>query len=349
MNVLTITGRKRESYKVELEYSLLWECALGIAAITNTPILDTLEKKSAFETFRHKMPDELIIELNYVEVNNTWKSLLQLLHAFEKNSNDIEEFKGYVNNLSNVELRYTCLPYLGTDFQERRILAANDDKNAVDLMKQVAQENPFLPAYIDFISQVNVVDFKKHLLNVMSLWIETVFHADADSLLTILERDFIEKSSMKEKLTPEEFVAWATNGTDYAPEPNVQRVLLIPQLTYRPWTIVSDIEETKVFYYPIPNTSIDPTDKYLPNYFLIQKYKALGDEVRLRMIKLLSEHDCTLKELTEQLELGKSTVHHHLKILRAASLVGQKASSYYLKEKSVAYLPKELELYLNQE
>ena len=54
------------------------------------------------------------------------------------------------------------------------MLAANGDKVAVDLMKQAAKENPFLPAYIDFISHVNVVDFKKHLLTVMSLWTETV-------------------------------------------------------------------------------------------------------------------------------------------------------------------------------
>lgn len=348
MNTLTITGRKRESYKVELEYSLLWECALGIAAITNTPLLDTLEKKRTFELLRNEIPDELVSELNYVEEHNTWKSLLQLLHAFERNSNDIEKFKIYVNNLSDVELKYTCLPYFGTDLQESRMLAANGDKVAVDLIKQVAKENPLLPAYIDFISNVNGVDFKKHLLTVMSLWTETVLDADTNPLLAILERDLDEKINMKEKLTPEEFVAWATNGTEYIPEPSVHRVLLIPQLTYRPWTIVSDIEETKVFYYPIPNTSIDPTDKYLPDYFLIQKHKALGDEVRLRMVKLLSEQDCTLKDITEQLELGKSTVHHHLKILKAASLVGQKSSNYYLKEKSVASLPKELELYLTQ-
>ena len=348
MNILTITGRKRESYKVDLEYSLLWECALGIAAITNSPLLDTLEKKSEFEKLRHKMPDELIRELKYVEEHNTWKSLLQLLHAFEKNSNDLEKFKDYVNNLSDVELKYICLPYFGIDFQAKRMLAAYGDMESAALMTQAAKENQFLPTYIEFICQVDVADFKNHLLHVMSLWVETVLHADSDQLLAILERDFNEKNSMKEKISAEEFVSWATGGTEYAPEPSVHRVLLIPQLTYRPWTIMSDIEETKVFYYPVPNKSIDPSDKYLPNYFLIQKHKALGDEVRLRMIKLLSERDCSLKEITEQLELGKSTVHHHLKILRAASLVGQKASNYYLKEKSVASLPKELELYLNQ-
>src|SRR6185312_16845176 len=106
MNILTITGRKRESYEVELAYSLLWECALGIAAITNTPLLDTLEKKSAFETLRHEMPDELVMELDYVEEHNTWKSLLQLLHTFDSLSNDLEKFKAYVNNLSEEELKY---------------------------------------------------------------------------------------------------------------------------------------------------------------------------------------------------------------------------------------------------
>ena len=294
------------------------------------------------------MPAALKSELYYVEQHNTWKSLLQLLHAFESNSNDLDKFKEYVHNLSNEELKYSCLPYFGTALQECRMLAANGDRESVHFMKQAAKDNPFLPTYIEFISQVNVVDFKKHLFTVMSLWIETVIHADANHLLAILKRDFDEKSGMKEKLSPEEFVAWATDGTEYAPEPSVHRVLLIPQLTYRPWTIVSDLEGTKVFYYPIPNTSIFPDDKYLPNYLFIQKHKALGDEVRLRMIKLLSERDYSLKEITEQLELGKSTVHHHLKILRAASLVGNRASNYYLKEQSLAALPKELERYLHQ-
>jgi DNA-binding transcriptional ArsR family regulator len=86
----------------------------------------------------------------------------------------------------------------------------------------------------------------------------------------------------------------------------------------------------------------------LPNYFLVQKHKALGDEVRLKMIKLLYERDYTLQEITEKLELGKSTAHHHLKILRAATLVEIKSSKYRLRDKSINSLSKELEIYLNQ-
>ena len=115
MNLLTITGRKRESYQVELEYSLLWESALGIAAITNTPLIDTLEKNGEFEKLRLEMPTALKIELDYVEQHNTWKSLLQLLHNFESNSNDLDKFNEYVHNLNDEQFKYYCLPYFGTE------------------------------------------------------------------------------------------------------------------------------------------------------------------------------------------------------------------------------------------
>ena len=49
------------------------------------------------------------------------------------------------------------------------------------------------------------------------------------------------------------------------------------------------------------------------------KHKALGDEARLRIVKMLFEKERTLQEITERLQLGKSTVHHHLKLLRARS------------------------------
>lgn len=44
MDILQLTSRKRETYHVQLTYSLLWENALGIAAITNSKLLQTLER-----------------------------------------------------------------------------------------------------------------------------------------------------------------------------------------------------------------------------------------------------------------------------------------------------------------
>ncbi|MDR4395611.1 winged helix-turn-helix domain-containing protein, partial [Bacillus paranthracis] len=89
----------------------------------------------------------------------------------------------------------------------------------------------------------------------------------------------------------------------------VHNVLLIPKMTYRPGNIEADIEDKKVFHYPVANESIHPEDPYEPNDFLVKKQKGLGDEARLRIVKMLIEKKRTLQEITERLQLGKSNIH----------------------------------------
>jgi DNA-binding transcriptional ArsR family regulator len=47
----------------------------------------------------------------------------------------------------------------------------------------------------------------------------------------------------------------------------------------------------------------------------------LGDETRLRILKLLAGKDLYLTEIAQQLDLSKPTIKHHLALLRAAGLV----------------------------
>ncbi|MDR7072444.1 ArsR/SmtB family transcription factor [Fictibacillus barbaricus] len=348
MNVLNIASRKRESYNIKLDYSLLWESALGIAAITNSRLFDTLEKRSEFVKYKKIMSKELLTELDFVEENNTWKCLLQLLHSNKAASYNLKEFIAYVYDLTEEEMRFICYPYTGINSQKIRKRASQGNEESIQVLKELTSDNLFFPSYIEFISNVDVRELKNHLIKLITKWNEVLINPYSEKLENILKNDIENKELQKNKMSAEEFVNWTTGGIHYTPEPNVQNVLLIPQLTYRPWNIESYIEGTKVFYYPVSNESISPDDKYLPNYFLIQKHKALGDEVRLKMIKLLYERDFTLQEITEKLELGKSTAHHHLKILRAATLVEIKSSKYRLRDKSINSLPKELEIYLNQ-
>lgn len=347
MDVLNLTSRKRETYKIQLDYSVLWECALGIAAVTNTPLIKTLEKPLDYwNEIKSTLSAELLESLDFVERNNTWKAILQLLHR-EKFSN-ISEFTSYIFDIPNDDFKYICLPFIGMEFQDIRQEAAAGDEIAINEMKVLTHDNPFFPRYIEFISKSNADDLKKHLISVMTGWYEAVIQKDIEKLDNILQVDFETKNAMVKKMTPEELVEWATGGVTYLPEPSVNNVLLIPQYIYRPWNIEADIEGTKVFYYPIANESISPYDKYTPNNFLILKHKALGDEVRMRIVKLLYEEDKTLQEITKQLNIGKSTIHHHLKILRAAKLVEISDLKYSLKKKSVELLAKELSLYLNK-
>ncbi|MEK3906358.1 winged helix-turn-helix domain-containing protein [Oceanobacillus sp. FSL K6-0127] len=348
MDVISATVKKRETYSVHIKYSSLWECALGIAAITNTALIDSLEKSiSYWKEMRESLSHRLREHLEYVEKNNTWKALLQLLH--QKDFTTLQEFTSYIEMLSEKRLKFICLPFVGDAYQELRERAACREKEAIEALQSLTAANPFFPEYIAFISNMEQMQLKKHLVEVMTDWYKQVIENDPEQLEKILQADVAAKKKMEVKMDPEEFVEWATAGITYLPEPSVHHVLLIPHVTYRPWNIVADLEDTKVFYYPVANESISPDDRYLPNDFLLLKYKALGDEARLRIIKLLFERNRTLQEITERMGMGKSTIHHHLKILRAAQLVEMKDTKYALKTKAIDSLTKELALYLHQE
>lgn len=346
MEVLNLTSRKKETYDVQIKYSLLFECALGIAAITHKRLIDTLEKsQSEWEEIRQSLSAEMIEQLHFVEKHNTWKALLQLL--YQEDFTNLPEFIQYVTTLSEEDLKYICIPFVGYTYQEKRRKAANGEMKAVQDLKELTSNNPFLPAYIDFICKADIKMLKEHFIAVMTGWYEAIIEPEAEKLSLILKQDYETKCKMNEKMKAEEFVEWATGGVTYSPEPSVHHVLLIPQYTYRPWNIEADIEDTKIFHYPIANESIHPEDPYQPSYFLVHKHKALGDEARLRIVKLLFEKDRTLQEITEQLNLGKSTIHHHLKILRSAKLVDIQDAKYILKKKALEAISKELEFYLN--
>ncbi|WP_159723015.1 ArsR/SmtB family transcription factor [Enterococcus sp. CSURQ0835] len=58
------------------------------------------------------------------------------------------------------------------------------------------------------------------------------------------------------------------------------------------------------------------------NEIRVQIFKALADEARLAIIKMLYEnhHEMSCGEIGEQLDINKSTVSYHFKTLREAGL-----------------------------
>ncbi len=62
---------------------------------------------------------------------------------------------------------------------------------------------------------------------------------------------------------------------------------------------------------------------------LLQFFKALADPNRLRIIGLLASRPHTVEELAAILNLGVSTVSHHLSRLAKAHLVDARAEGYY--------------------
>ncbi|MDQ2664759.1 MAG: metalloregulator ArsR/SmtB family transcription factor [Gemmatimonadota bacterium] len=51
------------------------------------------------------------------------------------------------------------------------------------------------------------------------------------------------------------------------------------------------------------------------------RFRALGDETRLRLLEILVDGEQTVGALTDETQLGQSLVSHHLRTLRDAGLV----------------------------
>ncbi|MGK5510097.1 ArsR/SmtB family transcription factor [Brevibacillus formosus] len=337
MKILNI-GSERTTYRVELSYSPLFEAALGIAAATYDQLHHTMEHPPAYwRQLLDELSPSVQQEVDYAKEHNTWKTLLQLLDLCP--FADLDSFLSYVRELSTEQLRYEALPYLGENMQEARRKAAQGSKDACTALQEACRTHLFFESYIGHITSVDPEELRGHILRLMEGWYSTHIKPREEEIVRMLERDWSQKQNKLGKLTPEALVEYAT-GSSYPPEPAVTRVLLIPQAIYRPWTVQADAVGTKIFYYPVAEENLhDAVDPYQPPPSLVQALKALGDEHRLRMVKMLAEKDLSLQEITDQLSMAKSTVHHHLSMLRSAHLVETAGSRYRLRRHTLDKLP----------
>jgi len=336
---------EKQSYSVEVCASLLFECALGIAAVTYSDIRDTLERTtSEWDEIILRLQPEAQHELEYCAKHNTWQALLRLLHG--SNCKHLNEFLNYLNTLTVEEFRFQVLPPLeGIQEKDVRRKAVIGDRDAVAKLIEAAEKHNFFSTYVPFFLNEDVEKLKNHLILLMESWYEAAITPRKEEWENILQRELASKHDMQSRLSFEAFIEWATGAT-YVPEPGERNVLLVPHISYRPWTIQANLSDTKVLYYPVSDDSLfGVNDPYRPSSSLVLLYRALGDENRLRILKLLREKERTLQELTEILDLAKSTIHHHLALLRSAKLVISNGTTYVLKPTTLQHAHKQLEAY----
>lgn len=54
------------------------------------------------------------------------------------------------------------------------------------------------------------------------------------------------------------------------------------------------------------------------------RFRALGDETRLRILELLAAGERPVSDLQHEIDVGQSLMSHHLRILREAGLVADR-------------------------
>jgi hypothetical protein len=161
---------------------------------------------------------------------------------------------------------------------------------------------------------------KELVLRLLERWYEQIFRPTEAEVSQILSVDAEAKRAMAPRLSPEALIESATNGLLFRREPWARRVMLVPHVVLRPWNTMSAWDDLYILGYPVADESLG-VDGSAPPAGLVRLHKALGDEKRLRMLKVLAGGSASLQQLAHATGLAKSSAHHHLVILRSAGLV----------------------------
>ena len=156
-------------------------------------------------------------------------------------------------------------------------------------------------------------------VEILERWQREVFGSQRAELMAAAEADLAAKARNTRGLAAEELIDRLTGGISYEGEAGIDRVLLVPTVISRPWLVICDWDSTKFFCYPVNPGSSRAADQ--PDPDLVQIYRALGDETRLRILRELVGGDCRIADLAASLGLAKSTIHSHLALLRRTGLV----------------------------
>jgi DNA-binding transcriptional ArsR family regulator len=158
------------------------------------------------------------------------------------------------------------------------------------------------------------------IVAVLRAWAE-VFTPIEARIAAILERDYEGRAADRATLAPADLIERTTGGIRWLPESGVRRVVLAPSYFARPYNFLMSAADWRFFGYPVSDDALEASDPLAAPQAVVRLHRALGDETRLKILKLLAGRDLYLTEIAQQLELSKPTIKHHLALLRSAGLV----------------------------
>jgi DNA-binding transcriptional ArsR family regulator len=155
---------------------------------------------------------------------------------------------------------------------------------------------------------------------IVHAWLARFEHIEA-RVNRMIASDVASRSTADMAADPLGFVERTTNGIRLVPEPTVKRIVLAPTYFGRPYNALTRAGDLQLVCYPIADSALGAASMTAPPAATIRLYRALGDETRLRILRLLADQDRYLTELAADLDLSKPTISHHLAQLRSAGLV----------------------------
>jgi len=319
---------------------------------------DTMEVGSEwFAEIETRAGPELLARLSALSQGESdpWFHLIGLVYASPA-PRDVRSFLAHLRKTDAHEVTLTLLGYYERGY--RRSTEPEVMRRAIDGDHDAQRElhRTYFPEWAEWHTFLGSVfergpeATKAELIAVLEGWEASVWREEEPRLMPILDRDAEAKRGLAAELPLERFTEVATNGVEYLPRSGVREVVLTPTFVNRPWVSTTEYRDADILTYPVADESVT-AETDAPPLRLVRLSKALGDERRLRILRILGSGDKTLMELAELFEVPKTTMHHHMIALRSAGLVTLTSGTkrYRLRRDALPDVGELLRLYLGAE
>ena len=200
---------------------------------------------------------------------------------------------------------------------------AGDSRSRAALRRAIGL-NPPARQSIDRIFATPAAELQADISGIVELWAAAVSPAFAERAATLTARDVEAKERLFRDTPTQEALRVATNGVEVDPTGWASEIVVVPTVALRPFIAPVEQEATLLLVCSVGDEAFDD-DPAAPPRRLVQAAAALGDELRLRILRELAGGEATASQLATRLGVDRTSLHHHLGILRSAGLVAMKA------------------------
>ena len=163
-------------------------------------------------------------------------------------------------------------------------------------------------------------DVQSDVASIVETWASKVFPAFERDALDVIARDTMAKERQLSAGPARDVVRAALNGVDVAPPDWAKRLVVVPTVAMRPFVATVENGPIVIYLCSVDDGAFD-NDPSAPPRRLVKVATALGDELRLRILHALADGELSASDIADLLGVDRTSLHHHLGILRSAGLV----------------------------
>ena len=321
---------------IEIEGTVSFEITLTIWSAFSPKDPSTASElgEDWLANIRSSCSEELAAELETLggPWAHVWLAVSSLLLAAPHPHEPARVFE-WLRSVGEQRLRRWILGYSSNNDDQALIeqAAQGDVESVSELMADVEEHKAEAIGYLRWM--VETEGLPERFASALEQFRSEVFVEFEEGFAGAIARAAAARRAAPTRGSAKEVVEEVTSGIDFEIPLGITRIILVPSVLTRPLSLIDVYRSTLVVYYGIADEFID-SDPEAPPSWLVRTYKALSDERRLRILRRLSEGPASLDDLSEMLGLTKSTVHHHITLLRGAGLIRVHLSEEKSREKS---------------